>query len=124
MEARIPEGEPLYMATAELLDWSKGDTDEIYAFKVVRAARYDSLAAELASEREAGLGCFEDKVKLEAGLRKLIHDYVCLLESARDRIKMLGGECDDVPTMERGDPALIRAKALLTPAQRRGDDHG
>lgn len=36
--------EPLYLATAELLDWSKGDTDEIYAFKVVRAARYDALA--------------------------------------------------------------------------------
>lgn len=44
MEAKIADGEPLYLATAELLDWSKGDTDEIYAFKVVRAARYDALA--------------------------------------------------------------------------------
>lgn len=30
---------------------------------------YDALAADLASEREAGLRCFEDKVKLEAILR-------------------------------------------------------
>lgn len=44
MANEITEAEPLYLATAELLDWSKGDTDEIYAFKVVRAARYDSLA--------------------------------------------------------------------------------
>ena len=51
MEARIEEGEPLYMATAELMDWSQGDTDEIYAFKVVRAIRYDALEAELADTR-------------------------------------------------------------------------
>lgn len=43
MEAKILEGEPLFMATAELLDWHRGDTDEIYAFKVVRAVRYESL---------------------------------------------------------------------------------
>jgi hypothetical protein len=85
---------------------------------VVLASDYDALAAELASEREAGLRCFEDKVKLETALRDLIHSYVCLLESGRDRIKMLGGDCDDVPTMERNDPALIRARAVLTPAQR------
>jgi len=41
--------EPLYLATAELLDWSAGDTDEIYAFKVVRAIRYDALVTELAA---------------------------------------------------------------------------
>lgn len=51
MEAKITEREPLYMATAELLDWSKGDTDEIYAFKVVRAARYDTVVAALREAR-------------------------------------------------------------------------
>lgn len=44
MANEVTESEPLYLATAELLDWSKGDTDEIYAFKVVRAARYEALA--------------------------------------------------------------------------------
>jgi hypothetical protein len=49
MRITIKEGEPLYMSTAELTDWYKGDTDEIYAFKVVRAARYDALAALVAA---------------------------------------------------------------------------
>lgn len=90
--------------------WIDGE----YRISQVKLAHdYHAIAAELASEREAGLSCFEQKVKLEGTLRTLILDYVSLLESGRDRIKMLGGDCDDVPTMEANDPALIRAKSAL-----------
>jgi len=47
----MDDSEPIYLATAELLDWQKGDTDEIYAFKVVRAARYDAVVALLAEAK-------------------------------------------------------------------------
>jgi hypothetical protein len=51
--------------------------------------------------------------RLRAGLRALIVGYVGTLENGRERILFLGGECDSVEVMERGDPHLIRAKALL-----------
>jgi hypothetical protein len=41
------EIEPLYFSVDSLSDWSKGDTDEIYSFKVVRAASYDKATAPL-----------------------------------------------------------------------------
>jgi hypothetical protein len=51
---------------------------------------------------------------LSDALRALIRAYVNLLENGRDRIRMLGGECDDVPTMERSDPHLRAARAALS----------
>jgi hypothetical protein len=50
---------------------------------------------------------------LEQALRDLILGYVSLLESARDRIVSLGGQCDDVYTMEMGDHNLRVAKKIL-----------
>jgi hypothetical protein len=50
-------------------------------------------------------------------LKDLSHAYVRLLESARDRIVSLGGDCDSVAVMERGDPYLIRAKAAIAKAE-------
>lgn len=52
--------------------------------------------------------------QLEGAMRMLITAYVATLEGGRDRIKMLGGDCDDVPTMEAGDPALRHARRVLT----------
>jgi hypothetical protein len=59
----------------------------------------DQLAAENARLREA--------------LEALIRGYVNTLESAFDRIKFLGGDCDPVDVMERNDPHLRAAKAAL-----------
>lgn len=53
--------------------------------------------------------------RLRAALRDLCRAYVGLLESGRDRITSLGGDCDSVEKMETGDPALIAAKAALNP---------
>lgn len=50
-------------------------------------------------------------------LRKMNRAYVSLMENGRDRIVMLGGECDPVDVMERADPALIEAKKALAAIQ-------
>lgn len=47
------------------------------------------------------------------GFRSLYRAYVRLLESGRDRIRDLGGDCDPVDVMERNDPFLVEARALL-----------
>lgn len=60
---------------------------------------------------------------LEGALRLLITAYVATLEGGRDRILFLGGTCDDVPTMEAGDPALRHAKRVLA-ARETGAEHG
>lgn len=49
--------------------------------------------------------------------RALYQAYVALLESGRDRIKDLGGTCDPVDVMERGDIALRRARDVIADAQ-------
>jgi Lar family restriction alleviation protein len=51
--------------------------------------------------------------ELVEGYRSLYRAYVNTLEVARDRIRELGGECDPVDVMERGDPALSLARERL-----------
>jgi len=50
---------------------------------------------------------------LEDGMRRLYRGYVNTIESGRDRIVSLGGTCDPVDAMERGDPVLMATRALL-----------
>lgn len=50
-------------------------------------------------------------------LKDLSRAYVRLLESGRDRIMALGGDCDPVDVMERGDPYLMQAKEAITRAE-------
>lgn len=56
----------------------------------------------------------ETVARLHKGLKDLIHAYVRLLESGRDRIASLGADCDSVEIMERGDPCLRQAREALT----------
>ena len=51
--------------------------------------------------------------ELAQGLKSLYLAYVGSLETARDIIVSLGRDCDSVDTMERGDPALCKARELL-----------
>ena len=55
----------------------------------------------------------EREADLVGALRRLYRGYVITLESGRDRITFLGGECDPVERMENGDPFLIEARAAL-----------
>lgn len=68
---------------------------------------------------------FPDKVdparKLKANLAEALDEirlferaYINLLKDGRDRIIMLGGDCDSVKRMEEGDPALRRAREFLS----------
>lgn len=57
--------------------------------------------------------------RLREDLKKLYCGYVNSLENGYDRIKFLGGQCDDVVTMEKNDPVLIAARAALNPSEPR-----
>lgn len=50
---------------------------------------------------------------LLAALEKMNRAYVILLESGRDRIRDLGGECDGIDVMERNDPNLRESRAAI-----------
>lgn len=46
-------------------------------------------------------------------LKYLMRHYVGQLENARDRITSLGGQCDSVEMMERGDPHLAQVREVI-----------
>lgn len=54
--------------------------------------------------------------ELLQGLKNLKRAYVNLLEAGRNRILDMGGQCDDVPTMEASDPYLRDASAAIAKA--------
>lgn len=54
---------------------------------------------------------------LREALADLVQGYVNTLESGRDRIVELGGQCDPVDAMEASDPYLLAARAALTQEQ-------
>ena len=57
--------------------------------------------------------------ELLTALKRLAHAYVSTMESGRDRIVALGGDCDPVDVMERGDPYLRIAKEAIAKAEGR-----
>lgn len=63
----------------------------------------NKLKAELKEEREKS-------GKLLTALKQINRAYVNLLETGRDRITSLGGECDSVEYMEAHDPNLKSAR--------------
>jgi hypothetical protein len=56
---------------------------------------------------------FCEREQLRGALKDLIRAYVNTLEAGRDRIASLGGHCDSVEEMERGDPHLKKAREAL-----------
>jgi len=63
---------------------------------------------------EAELRCLHAaNVELVQELKALRRAYINLLETCRDRIVSLGGQCDDVSTMEASDPYLKSAVSAL-----------
>ncbi|GAA0260344.1 hypothetical protein [Rhodanobacter caeni] len=62
----------------------------------------------------------DDLERVHAAVAELIKDhkalykhYVSTLESARDKIIDLGGDCDPVDRMEQSDPVLAQSRAIL-----------
>lgn len=55
--------------------------------------------------------------ELLRALRELSRAYVSSMESGRERIIALGGTCDSVDVMERGDPHLAKARGVIALVQ-------
>ena len=51
--------------------------------------------------------------ELLAALEEMNRGYVILMESARNRICDLGGECDSIEVMKRNDPYLRESRAAI-----------
>lgn len=99
---------------------------EIQTFEVWSVS-HDNMA-ELATQRQ-GMGPtdfeqyepttedvfvrYADYERLRVALKDLVRGYVNTLEAGRDRIISLGGDCDSLEVMERGDPYLRKAKEAL-----------
>lgn len=78
----------------------------------------NTLAAdEITRLRQQVATLTEQRDAAMEALRKMNRAYVSLMENGRNRIVMLGGECDPVDVMERADPALIEAKKTLAAIQ-------
>lgn len=80
------------------------------------------LAAILIESQAAQIAALTaERDALRKALADLYRGYVNTLENGRDRIRMLGGECDDVPRMEESDPHLRAARASLNPTTTRSE---
>ena len=79
----------------------------------------DTDYAAFNAECEANARLIAAAPDLLAELKRLSLAYVGLLESGRDRIIFLGGQCDPVDVMEAGDPSLKSAKAAIAKAEGR-----
>lgn len=78
--------------------------------------RYDDHLAAMASTPAA------PGIDLREPMRKLYRAYVRLLESGRDRIVSLGGDCDPVDVMEANDIDLRAAREALDASPKGGSD--
>ena len=74
------------------------------------------LSAMVEQEQEI-MAITKQRDELLAALEKMNRAYVNLMENARDRIIMLGGDCDPVDVMERSDPNLRESRAAIASAK-------
>jgi hypothetical protein len=70
----------------------------------------DAYSEQEAPKLEATHAAVADLIEAHKALYK---HYVNTLESGRDRIISLGGDCDPVDRMERSDPVLMHSRAIL-----------
>lgn len=113
---------------AQRLDDQAGYMADAGKFSILVREAADQIDAQMAEtmeharllgmsgERELALRAQRDSLRIE--LKALYLAYVRLLESGRDRITSLGGDCDPVDVMEAQDPALQAARAAIN-----GADH-
>lgn len=73
----------------------------------------DEAAAELEKQEETIATLQSKSAALVDALERMNRAYVNLMENGRDRIVSLGGECDAVDVMERGDIYLRESRAEL-----------
>lgn len=76
--------------------------------------RGDEIEALKAQQAQAAVAVNEQTL---SELKNMVRAYVRLLESGKDRIQSLGGDCDPVDRMEAGDSNLRTAKAAIAAAE-------
>ena len=85
---------------------------------VTKHLQIDQMEQALASLGRSVLTNWEKKdaeiERLRSALKDLSRAYVSMMETGRDRIIALGGDCDPVDVMERGDPYLRKAREALS----------
>jgi hypothetical protein len=99
------------------------DAEDGEPTEYVRADLYETALSErnaAQAEAKTAIGMWKsalargDRVdEAETELKKLMLAYVNLMENGHDRIVSLGGSCDPVDVMEKGDPYLRRAREFL-----------
>ncbi len=101
-----------------ILDYRRGNLTKLGVANSLRRAGFRlDVATQIANELPPADATPPDQSRverLEAALKLLIRAYVSLMETGRDRIVQLGGDCDPVDVMERGDPYLRKAKEALS----------
>ena len=93
------------------------------------SVKYSELRTALDAAKAFGSNCsivlnsadihtlLAERDALRKALAHLVQGYVNTLESGRDRIVELGGQCDPLDVMEAADPYLRAARAALTPQE-------
>ena len=85
------------------------------AADVIEALQAEVLRLTVAlSETEALEMSHGERIEnLYGHIAELYVGYVRLMENGRDRIMMLGGDCDSVDFMEANDPLLINIRNVM-----------
>ena len=84
--------------------------DDLLARSVIAQ---NSHSITLAERDQARADLAATKARVVEAMRALYKGYVNTLENGRDRIMFFGGSCDPVDVMERNDPNLRAARALI-----------
>lgn len=90
---------------------TKTDVARIYReiYGNVRCTDSDFLFAKAIAEKAREVM----RDELLTALEKMNRAYINLMENGRDRIVMLGGDCDPLDVMERNDPHLYESRATI-----------
>jgi hypothetical protein len=124
--ANVPAQGSLHTPGPWLLNWNIAgggqheDYPELY-YVNIHSANYLDVAPHGLSltgyVRPADARLIAAAPELLEALKRLARAYVSTMESGRDRIVALGGDCDPVDVMERGDPYLRIAKEAIAKAE-------
>ena len=104
-----------YREPIEWLRYERDDGSRDEAANAIESLKAEVLRLTVAlSETEALEMSHGERIEnLYGHIAELYVGYVRLMENGRDRIMMLGGDCDSVDFMEANDPLLINIRNVM-----------